>query len=159
MAAVVTSVNASPTGGVPKPPVLFARLHATGVDGDRQNNLKYHGGPMRAVCLYSQDRIDALNDEGHPITPGSIGENVTIRGLDWDMIVPGVRLAIGDVIRLEVTEYTVPCNKIADSFVRADILRVGQKANPGWSRVYTKVLAEGVVSVGDAVRVLTKDEA
>lgn len=149
----VTSVNASPTGGVPKPPVLFARVHAEGVEGDKQNNLKFHGGPMRAVCLYSQDRIDALNDEGHPITPGSIGENVTIAGLDWDTIVPGVRLAVGEV-ELEMTEYTVPCNKIAESFLRADILRVSQKASPGWSRVYTKVLKEGVVRVGDAVRVL-----
>ena len=156
---VVTSVNASPTGGVPKPPVLFAYIRVGGVDGDKQNNLKYHGGPMRAVCLYSQDRIDALNDEGHPITPGSIGENVTIRGLDWDTVVPGVRLAIGDAVRLEVTEYTVPCSKIAGSFIRADILRVGQPANPGWSRVYTKVLAEGVVRVGDAVRLITEDNA
>ena len=158
MPAIVTSVNASPTGGVPKPPVLFAYVHVGGVDGDKQNNLKYHGGPMRAVCLYSQDRIDALNDEGHPITPGSIGENVTIRGLDWDAMIPGVRVAIGDVVRLEVTQYTVPCSKIADSFLRADILRVGQPSNPGWSRLYTKVLAEGVVRVGDAVRILTEND-
>ena len=148
--ATVHSINVSPTGGVPKRPVMFARIHAGGVDGDKQNNLKYHGGPMRAVCLYSLDRIHALNDEGHPITPGSIGENVTISGLDWDVMVPGVRLTIGEV-ELEMTQYTVPCSKIADSFFRADILRVSQPANPGWSRVYTKVLKEGTIHVGDAV--------
>ena len=149
--ATVHSVNASPTGGVPKSPVLFARIHTAGVEGDMQNNLKYHGGPMRAVCLYSLERIAALRDEGHPITPGSIGENVTISGLDWDSVVPGVRLTIGDDIELEVTQYTIPCAKIGPSFIRNDSLRVGQDANPGWSRVYTKVLREGVVRVGDAV--------
>lgn len=150
----VVSINVSPTGGVPKLPVMFARIHSQGVDGDKQNNLKYHGGPMRAVCLYSLERINALRAEGHPITPGSIGENVTISGLDWDTIVPGVRLTIGEV-ELEVTQYTVPCAKIANSFMHADSLRVGQKVNPGWSRVYTKVLREGTIHVGDAVSLAT----
>ncbi|HEX8324277.1 MAG TPA: MOSC domain-containing protein [Tepidisphaeraceae bacterium] len=147
----VDSINVSPTGGVPKRAVLFTRIGTGGVEGDKQNNLKYHGGPMRAVCLYSMERIAALRDEGHPITPGSIGENVTVSGLDWNTIVPGVRLTLGDTIELEITEYTVPCANIRHSFVRGDSLRVGQKRNPGWSRVYAKVLREGTVRVGDTV--------
>jgi MOSC domain-containing protein YiiM len=152
--ATVTSVNASPTGGVPKPPVDQAAIHTNGVTGDRQNHTKFHGGPMRAVCLYSQDHIDALRDEGHPISPGTIGENVTIAGLDWDALLPGVRLAIGDEVELEVTTYAVPCHQIAESFIRADSSRVSQKLYPGWARVYTKVLREGTVRTGDDVRIL-----
>lgn len=154
MAARVTSVNASPTGGVPKPPVGRTAVHVGGVTGDKQNNLKFHGGPMRAVCLYSQERIDALRDEGHPISPGTIGENVTLAGIDWNNVVPGVRFQIGNEVELEVTQYTVPCKKIGGSFVRNDFLRVGQKTYPGWSRVYTKVLKEGVIAVGDAVKLI-----
>ncbi len=65
-------------GGVPKLPVLEATVSDKGVDGDRQRNLKFHGGPDRAVCLYSLELIERLQDEGHPIDPGSSGENLTV---------------------------------------------------------------------------------
>ena len=42
-------------GGVPKRPVLEARVTKTGVEGDRQRNLNVHGGPDRAVCLFSHE--------------------------------------------------------------------------------------------------------
>ncbi|MBI5672635.1 MAG: methyltransferase domain-containing protein [Nitrospirae bacterium] len=92
-------------GGVPKLPVLEATVSDKGVDGDRQRNLKFHGGPDRAVCLYSLELIMRLQDEGHPIDPGSSGENLTVSGLDWDQVRPGVRLTIGPEVQLEVTSY------------------------------------------------------
>ena len=63
-------------GGVPKRPVLEAVITKAGVEGDRQQNLKFHGGPDRAVCLYSQELIERLQDEGHSIEAGSSGENL-----------------------------------------------------------------------------------
>ena len=84
-------------GGVPKLPVGHARVRTGGMDGDRQANRKYHGGPDRALCLYSQDRLDALSAEGHPVGRGALGENVTIAGLSWDLVQPGARLRIGTV--------------------------------------------------------------
>ena len=57
-------------GGVPKRPVDSATVHARGMDGDRQRKRLIHGGPKRALCLYSQERIEALAAEGHPIAPG-----------------------------------------------------------------------------------------
>ena len=72
-------------GGVPKRPVFEARVTAQGVAGDRQRNVKVHGGPDRAVCLYSLELIEALKQEGHPIAPGSSGENFTLAGLDWNL--------------------------------------------------------------------------
>ena len=149
----LVSINVNPAGGVPKQPVASAFVGLEKVEGDKQNNTKLHGGPMRAACLYSKERIDALRDEGHPIVPGSTGENLTIEGLDWDTIVPGTRLAIGETL-LEVTTYTVPCKKIGASFIRDDFMRMSQKENPGWSRVYVKVLQTGGVKVGDAVTIV-----
>jgi len=64
MSSVVHSINVSP-GGVPKLPVSEARITTLGLDGDSQRNRLYHGGPMRAVSLYSLERIEALNHEGH----------------------------------------------------------------------------------------------
>ena len=64
-------------GGVPKLGVREAVVTETGLACDRQRDLRYHGGPERAVCLYALERILELQNEGHPIFPGSAGENVT----------------------------------------------------------------------------------
>ena len=124
-----------------------------GLDGDQQRNLKFHGGPDRAVCLYSLELIEQLQEEGHPIDAGSSGENLTLSGLDWHQIRPGVRLAIGPEVQLEVTSYTTPCIHNGRWFRDGDFSRISQKLNPGWSRVYAKVLHGGIVRPGDAVEI------
>ncbi|MFQ5992463.1 MAG: MOSC domain-containing protein, partial [Nitrospiraceae bacterium] len=95
--------------------------------------------------------IEALRAEGHPIGPGSTGENVTLSGVDWSRIMPGTRLQVGDSVRLEVVSYTAPCEHNARWFLEGDFSRISQKKHPGWSRVYARVLAEGAVKQGAAV--------
>ncbi len=118
------------------------------MEGDRQAHRRFHGGPERALCLYSQDRLDALVAEGHPVEPGTLGENVTIAGLPWEEVRPGARLTLGEV-EVEVTGYAVPCKSIAYGFADGRMARVGEKMNPGWSRVYVRILTEGMIAVGD----------
>lgn len=151
----VDQINAS-DGGVPKRPQPECEVTADGLRGDRQRNLKFHGGPDRAVVLYSLERIRALQEEGHPITPGAIGENLTVSGLDWDLVVPGARLEVGPV-RLELTSHASPCDTLAASFLEGRFVRVSQKVHPGWSRVCARVLAGGRVKVGDPVRLVAAE--
>lgn len=139
-------------GGVPKLPVPQARLSSAGVEGDRQNDRRHHGGPDRAVCIYSLELIEALQQEGHPIVPGSAGENLTVSGLNWDGIAPGVRLTVGEAT-LEIASFTVPCKTIRASFADGRFERISQKTNPGWSRVYARVLFAGEARIGDAVEI------
>jgi MOSC domain-containing protein YiiM len=145
----VSSLQRSP-GGVPKLPVARATVRANGMDGDQQRNRKFHGGPERALCLYAQERLDALAAEGHPVGPGVLGENVTIEGLPWERVQPGTRLRLGGV-EVEVTGYAAPCRNIAHGFADGAFTRVGERVNRGWSRVYASVLAEGEIAVGDPV--------
>jgi MOSC domain-containing protein YiiM len=147
----VHAINVS-DGGVPKRPRESVVVRRLGLEGDRQEDLEHHGGPERAVSLFGLEVIEALRAEGHPISPGSTGENLTIAGLDWAALKPGDRLAIGDV-ELQVASYAPPCNNINASFSDARSVRISQKVHPGWSRLYTRVLKEGTVRVGDAVRV------
>ncbi len=151
MTGTVHAINTS-HGGVPKRPVDEAWIDASGVDNDWQEDRKHHGGPDRAVCLYSLELIDALAREGHPIFPGSTGENITVTGVEWERVKPGDRIHVG-AVELEVTDYTAPCKTIADSFIARRYKRISQKLHPGWSRVYARVLRPGRVSVGDAVTV------
>jgi MOSC domain-containing protein YiiM len=148
----VHQINVS-DGGVPKRPLLQARVTAQGIEGDRQRNLKFHGGPDRAVCLFSMELIERLQDEGHSIDAGLSGENLTLAAIDWDSMRPGVALSIGPDVKIEVTSYTAPCSQNARWFLDGDSGRISQKRNPGWSRVYAKVLREGLVRPGDEVRI------
>ena len=143
-------------GGVPKLAVESAVVTERGLEGDRQRNRRFHGGPERALCLYSQERIDALVAEGHPIVRGAVGENVTIAGLPWERVRPGTRLTLGD-IEVEVTSYTSPCANIEDAFLDGRIARISHKVHPGWSRVYVRVRRGGSLRVGDPVRLFTPD--
>jgi MOSC domain-containing protein YiiM len=146
---IVHAINIS-NGGVPKLPRPSAWIDRGGVEGDRQRNLKLHGGPDRAVCLYSLELVQALQAEGHPIAPGAIGENLTLAGVEWEHMRPGARVEIGAVL-LELTSYTAPCKNIAAAFRDAVFARVSQKVHPGWSRLYARVLIDGRVDVGDRV--------
>jgi MOSC domain-containing protein YiiM len=100
------------------------------------------------------DRIRALQQEGHPINAGTAGENVTVEGVDWDRVVPGARIKLGDEVILEVASFTSPCKTIKESFIDGRFVRISQKLHPGWSRVYARVLAEGEIRSGDRVEVI-----
>jgi MOSC domain-containing protein YiiM len=149
----IYSINVS-KGGVPKKAVTVAQVTEYCVVGDEQNDRRYHGGPERAVCLYSQELIEALRVEGHPIGTGTIGENVTVRGVDWNLVMPGVRVVLGNSVLLQITSFTKPCKTIRASFRDGAFVRISQKLHPGWSRVYARVLKQGEIRTGDAVRVL-----
>jgi MOSC domain-containing protein YiiM len=142
-------------GGVPKLPVEAARVTERGVPGDAHRDTEHHGGPERALCLFAMERIRALQTEGHPIDPGSIGENVTVEGLDWSVVAPGTRLLLGEAVLVEVTRYTSPCANIAGAFKDGDYSRVSQKRHAGDSRVYARVLRPGAIHRGDPVRLLS----
>jgi len=149
---VVNSINVS-RGGVPKWPVPEVLVGVQGLSGDRQR-WRDHGGPQRAVCLYALERIEALRGEGHPIGPGSAGENLTLSGVDWSLLAPGAELRVAKV-HLLVTSYTAPCGNIAGCFAGGAYERISQELHPGWSRVYASVVAPGLVRVGDPVVLLS----
>ena len=144
----VSQISAS-DGGVPKTAVSSADVGPRGLLGDRQGNRTHHGRPFQALCLWSSEVIDALADEGHPIGPGLAGENLTVSGIDWSTLRPGVRLLIGDVT-CELSAWAEPCRKNDQWFDgRSD--RIDHRLHPGWSRVYAWVLEPGSVETGDPV--------
>lgn len=149
----IFQLNTSP-GGVPKLAVREAQVTELGLAGDDHNFPDIHGGPERALCLFSLERILELQAEGHPIFPGAVGENVTISGLDWNDVVPGRQLTFGDEVLVEITSYTSPCNSIPDSFRDGEYPRISQKVHPGYSRVYARVLHGGRLVIGQSVRLL-----
>jgi MOSC domain-containing protein YiiM len=154
----IVQINIS-AGGVPKLPIEAATVGELGIEGDSHRDTRHHGGPQRALCLWAIERIEALQAEGHPIFPGAAGENVTTRGIDWDLVVLGARLELGDSVLAEITGYASPCENNADWFVDRQFTRISEKIHPGWSRAYARVLHGGVVRPGDRVELTMRAES
>ena len=109
--------------------------------------------------------IDELRAEGHPVEAGSLGENLTVAGIDWRRLRPGVRLAVGgsgsggdtgsgSPVVLEVSSWAPPCRNIAGAFADRRFDRVDHDKHPGYSRAYAWPLTHGSVTTGDTVTVL-----
>jgi len=147
------SINVS-GGGVPKRRVTDAKVSRLGLHNDAHNDTKGHGGPDRAVCIFSLEKIRNLQQEGHPIDVGTAGENVTVEGIDWSLVLPGARMRLGKEVLLEIASFTSPCKTIKASFVDGRFSRISEKLYPGWSRVYARVLSEGEIHSGDPVEVI-----
>ena len=141
-------------GGVPKLPIVEADVTELGIVGDAQNDTKNHGGPERALCLFAIEVIEALAAEGHAMAAGATGENITTRGLDWELVIPGARLRLGSEVLIEVTRYTTPCYKNARWFMEGDFNRMHQNLFPGSSRVYARVLRGGHLRAGDPIEIV-----
>ena len=130
-------------GGGPKLPVESAQIDINGIVGDACNNKKHHGGPMKAICVLENELLVKLQSEGHPIHPGTTGENILVEGYNLEF---GKVFDVGEV-RLEVVSDATPCWKIADSFTEGDYSRMSNEKYPGDTRWYCKVLNTGVISI------------
>lgn len=144
-------------GGVPKTPIPAARISRDGVTGDRQRAETVHGGPHRAVSILGIEAIRRVAAEGHPIAPGTTGENLTIEGFDVSALAIGTRLAIGDEVIIEIANSTSPCRTIRHSFADLRFGRLSIQAHPADSRMYARVVHEGTVRPGDGIRLTPPD--
>ncbi|HSF09837.1 MAG TPA: MOSC domain-containing protein [Nitrospirales bacterium] len=152
--AYLYQINCS-AGGLPKLPVPEAWITFKGMDGDRHRNRALHGGPDRALRLFSFEVLEALQHEGHTVHPGASGENLTVAGLNWTELKPGDLLKIGEEVQIKLTSYCEPCRHNAQWFVNGDFSRISHRQHPGWSRLYARVLSEGRVRQGDRVWIVT----
>ena len=147
MPAILVQLNIS-RGGIPKTAIRSARVAHEGVAGDWQKNRKYHGGPDRAVCLYSEELYASLREDGIDLENGAVGENFTTRGLDLQSLAKGGQLRVGQCCVIEITDVRVPCRTLAKWSPKLPRLMQGRS---GW---VAKVVAEGEVKAGDPIDVL-----
>ncbi len=141
-------------GGVPKLPVDRAWVGRLGLQGDGHRERTVHGGPHRAVCLFAMEAIERLQIEGHPVEPGSVGENLTTSGVEWSLLPVGTRARIGGQLELELASPTAPCSTQTPNFVGGRYSRISIDLHPADSRMYARVLHEGEVRPGDPITLL-----
>lgn len=137
------AVSVSDRKGVVKHNVPHARLKVEhGLEGDA------HAGSGRQVSLLALESIDKMVAQGAKVTPGDFAENLTVAGLAVMHLPVGTRLKVGSEAELIVTQIGKACHK--GCAIRE---QVGDCVMPR-EGIFARVLAEGVVKVGDSVEVM-----
>ena len=152
MLAKVTGLHTS-NGGVPKLPADTLVVTTEGCIDDSQNDLKHHGGRQKAVCIFQQEIIEKLNQEGHPISAGTTGENILIQGIEIGDIQPGTIVKFPNV-ELIITQDAPPCKTIKKSFSNDYFNAISHKKFPNFTRWYASVIKEGNIEINDPVEII-----
>ena len=96
------------SGGIPKVVVRSAELTFSGLVGDGHSHEK-HVRPHRAVLIQDVEELDQLYAEGFDLSPGMLGENLTVRDLHVQHMAPGTRLRLEEGPLIELSEPRRPC--------------------------------------------------
>ena len=144
------------TGIFKRPKQGSVMLRTLNLDGDRQADLRVHGGISKAVYGYPVEHYEfwkrELPDMELPF--GMFGENFTTEGMLEDALNVGDRFRIGEA-ELMVTEPRMPCYKLGIKFGRTDIIRKFlQSRRTGF---YFAVVKEGEVEAGNEIELLSRD--
>jgi MOSC domain-containing protein YiiM len=128
------------------------------LQGDGQADLSVHGGPDKAVYVYSWQNtlfwrtVLSRDDLG----PGSFGENLTVEDLPEDQVAIGDELEVGTA-RLQVTQPRLPCFKLGLALGLASFPKVFLES--GRTGFYLRVLQEGTIQAGDPIHAVPSHEA
>ena len=135
-------------------PVMLRRLN---LDGDRQADLRVHGGPSKAAYVYPSEHYPLWRKElpDMDLQYGMFGENFTTEGLNEDDAHIGDRFRIGGAVVM-VTQPREPCFKLAAKFGRDDIIK--KFLESGRSGFYLAVVEEGLVEAGQTIERIYRDE-
>ena len=131
--------------GIRKQPVTTetVTVSTTNIDGDRQADLRVHGGPEKAVYGYPSEHWAPWTEElkpAQPYGPGSFGENLSLAGILEDEACIGDIWRWGDV-RLQICQPRYPCFKLAAVLHAARVVKtMVHNGRTGW---YFRVLTPG----------------
>src|SRR5262249_6921987 len=152
MSGRLVSIVYTPQGVEPrKPQDRFARVpldHARlaelrGIEGDLKG-----GTGNRQLNVMCTEVLEELAGEGLEVGPGRMGEQLVIAGVPAEALAVGARVRIGETAVIEVTLPRTGC----DRFER--IQGTPRAAVAGRIGVMARVVAGGVIAIGDAVEVL-----
>lgn len=146
---VTTGIFKQPVSG----PVALRKLN---LDGDRQADLRVHGGEYKAVYCYPVEHYACWKRElpGRDLPLAIFGENFTTEGLLEESVHLGDRFAVGSA-EVVVTQPRLPCYKLGVRFQSDEMVkRFLASARTGF---YLAVTREAEVSAGDEIKLLSRD--
>jgi len=132
-------------------------VSTTNIAGDRQADLRVHGGPDKAIFCYPSENVaywrETLGYEGDGVH-AAVGENLTLAGISEE------EARIGDVWRwgsvtLQISQPRWPCFKLemhaGHTELVTEFLATGRC---GW---YVRVLEAGTAPTSGEITIVTRD--
>lgn len=124
--------------------------------GDRQADLRVHGGRDKAIYGYPAEHYpwwrERLPDA--ELGWGAFGENLTVEGLLEDRVRIGDRFRIG-AAELTVTQPRTPCFKLGIKFGRPQLVKEFLRAER--SGFYFAIAVPGPIAAGDPIALVDTD--
>ncbi len=140
--------------GFVKAPVSQAVwLSATNLDGDRQADLRVHGGEEKAVCVYPLEHYPYWEKQlGRELPVASFGENFSTEGFTESTVCIGDVFRVGEAEQaplVQVSQPRQPCFKLGARHETPELVLWVQES--GATGFYFRVLEEGEVRPGDGL--------
>jgi MOSC domain-containing protein YiiM len=126
-------------------------LDPLNIAGDKQANLKFHGGPDKAVCCFPSEHFDFWREKlgrGEAFGFGAFGENFTLQGLTEQQVCIGDTFVVGSAV-VQVTQPRQPCINLARKWESTQM--PAEMIAAGHSGYYLRVLTPGDVAAGDSI--------
>lgn len=126
------------------------------IEGDRQSDLRVHGGPYKAIYGYASEHYDFWRRElpDADLAPGAFGENLTLAGLTEDGACIGDQYRVGSTV-MQVTQPRMPCYKLNLRFGRSDMVKRFWQSNH--SGIYFSAVEEGEIEAGDEIELVHRE--
>ncbi len=138
-------------GGIPKiPSPEGADVSEEGLRGDGHDHEK-HRRFDRAISVQDEELLDELRAKGYNVSWGTMGENLSVRGLHVQRLSPGTRLLFSGGLDLELTEMRKPCFVLDAVHPRLKEDAVGRCG------FLARVVRPAPVRPGETIRILGPD--
>jgi hypothetical protein len=111
---------------------------------------------LRQVHLIHAELHDELYSKGFKLLPGQMGENITTRGIDLLGLPTATQLHIGNNAVIQITGLRNPCtqlNSFQEGLMAAVLDRDAEGNIIRKAGIMGIVIASGVISAGDVIRV------
>jgi MOSC domain-containing protein YiiM len=141
-----TSIFKSPVTGIRK-------VSALNIEGDKQSDLTFHGGELKAAYAYDISYYHHWKDilQRDDWSYGLFKENLTTEGLPDDTIFIGNVYRVGSVY-LRAVQPRFPCFKLNIRFGTDSMLQ--QFMQQGKHGTYFSVVQQGTLKAGDTIELI-----
>ena len=142
----IVSVNTSRKKGQVKTPVPSAEFVAgLGIKGDAHLGFAHRQVSLLMIEDIEEQKSRLAAGSSVPLGPGAFAENLTTRSIDLGALSIGDELAVGNEIRMRVSQIGKECHtKCAVFHLTGDCIMPGRG-------IFCEVLAGGTVRPGDAI--------
>ncbi|CAH0142899.1 hypothetical protein SRABI96_00509 [Peribacillus sp. Bi96] len=126
----------------------------SGIIGDGVGNVKFHGGPDRALCFYPIEHYSLWNEKfAKKLEIPAFGENLTIAGMREETTFIGDLYQIGEVI-VQINQGRIPCSTISHFNQEPKFLEFVFKT--GYTGYFAKVIQEGTLKKQNEIVLLDR---